>query len=870
MGGSVLSTSETKIEALRLQSSAFGATIPVVGGVNRIPGNLIWYGDFKATPHTSTQSAGGKGGGVKTQNTTFSYSASVLMGICQGPIGAIARVWKGKDVFSGGRAPSEVLRATETFSVPTTGSTDYTLAHAASLVGSPVVSYSYTDLVWDGSASVGSYVPVSVDSTLSDGSDYAMLAGVITALNPSFRGVTLTIRYQYGTGSIDLTGLGDLGITLANGDMAQSAAAWLTSAHPTEALAYPGLAYVHAQDYNLGTGASVDNHSFEVQGSGAYRYGASLPDCNPAEFTADVLINGRYGARLPAATLDVAAWVSYCAANGLLMSPLLTEQVRAADYLDQICKYTNSAPVWSVDRLRIVPYGDVAITGNGVTYTPNTTPLYDLDDDQWLQDGADDPLHWQVKEPSDRYNHVRVEFADRAIGYAKNIADAKDDADISANGERTMATISAPWICDAAVAGLVARIVMQRSLNITGTGTLRLPWAYCLLECMDLVTLTDAALGFAKLPVRITSIGEDEDGMLEVEVEDWPLGSASPTRYPSQVASGFAHDFNVAPGSVTTPIFFEAPVELTGTGLAVWAAVAGAGANWGGCHVYVSLDGTTYQRQGTVYGASRRGTLASAASAGASTLAVTGLTGQLLSGSAADAAALVTLCYIGGSHPEYMAYQTATLTGAGAYTLSNLVHGAYGTPALSHASSDPFVRVDAAIAKSGDLTLDYIGRTLYFKFTSFNFYGGAVEDLSAVSAYTYSVAGTMAQLPPPDVSSLAAAQYQGGVQISWAPAGVGDYAETEVRTGAFPSSGVRLFRGRANGALWPWPAAGSYTLYARHFDQLGNGSTNVTTIGLTVDASGLVQTAGLVSDAATTVVEFYDVYGVGHTDGSYT
>lgn len=740
MGGSTISTSETKIEALRLQSSTYGATIPVLGGVNRIPGNLIWYGDFKATPHTSTQSAGGKGGGVKTQNTTYTYSASVLMGICQGPVGAIARVWKGKEVFAGGWGPSQVLAASETYAVPASGAMTYTLAQGATLIGAPVLTWDYPETNYNGDTFMK-------HQPLASGVDFAVAGSVLTVLVADWRGRTINIAYQYGSGSPDLSPLTTLGITLASGDMAQAAAAWLTAAHPGEALAYPGLAYVHAQDYSLGTGASVDNHSFEVQGSGAYRYGATLPDCNPAEFTADVLVNGRYGARLPATTLDVAAWVSYCAASGLLMSPLLTEQVRAGDYIDQICKYTNSAAVWSVNRLRIVPYGDVALTGNGVTYTPNTTPLYDLDDDHWLQEGTDDPLRWQVKEPSNRYNHVRVEFADRAISYAKNIAEAKDDADIAANGLRTLATINAPWICDAAVAGLVARIVMQRSLNITGTGTLRLPWAYCLLECMDLVTLTDAALGFAKLPVRITSIGEDEDGMLEIEVEDWPLGSASPTRYPSQVASGFAHDFNAAPGSIDTPVIFEAPADLTATGVEVYAAVRGSSAQWGGCQVWVSLDGTTYKRAGVLNGGARYGTLSASAAGASATIAVQGLgAGQLISGSAADAAALATLCYVGGAAPEYLAYQGATLTGAGAYTLGGLVHAAYGTAAAAHASGAPFVRIDEALAMSGPLDPSFVGKTLSFKFCSFNLYGGGQQGLADVSAYTYTVTGNMANL----------------------------------------------------------------------------------------------------------------------------
>ncbi len=726
MSTPTISTSETKLEALKLQSSAYGVTVPVLGGVNRIPGNLLDYMDFKATPNTSTQSAGGKGGGVKTENTTFTYSASVLMAICHGVIGAISRIWKGKQVYSGGWSPALVNGATETYTPPGSGAMTYTLAHGSTLIGEPTIKGPF-----------GFWVV-----QLAAGTDYTLAGSVITVLRDRWRGVALTVNYQWGTGAPDLSPLTALGLTLATGDMGQAAASWLTSAHPDRALNYPGLAYVHAQDYNLGGDASVDNHSFEVQGSGAYRYGAALPDCNPAEFTAGLLTNGRYGARMPAETVEVQTWLDYCAAAGLLMSPLLTEQVRAADYIDQICKFTNAAPVWSYDRLRIVPYGDAALTANGVTYTPNTTPLFDLDDDHWLQAGTDDPLAWNQKEPSERFNHVRVEFNDRANYYNKNIAEAKDDADIAANGLRSMAVVSAPWICDAAVARLVAEILKQRSLNITGTGTVKLPWAYCLLECMDLVTITDAALGFLKKPVRITAIGEDENGDLEVEVEDWPLGTASPTMYPSQVAGGYQHDYNVAPGSVEAPTVVEAPGALTVNGLELLIATTGLGAMWGGCRVWVSLDGTNYKQVATLNGGSRYGTLDGAAgSSGA--LAVLLKKGTMLSGTAADASALNTLCWVGGASPEFFAYETATLTSALHYTLGGggIVRGAYGSAAAAHASGVPFVRIDDAVARSGPIDLGYIGRTIHLKFTSFNIYGGGEEQLASVTDYTYAITG---------------------------------------------------------------------------------------------------------------------------------
>lgn len=75
-GSTTISTSEQRIGALTIQSSAYGLPIPLFWGQTRITGNMIWYGDFKAIAHTTKQSSGGKGGGVTTQNTTYTYTTA--------------------------------------------------------------------------------------------------------------------------------------------------------------------------------------------------------------------------------------------------------------------------------------------------------------------------------------------------------------------------------------------------------------------------------------------------------------------------------------------------------------------------------------------------------------------------------------------------------------------------------------------------------------------------------------------------------------------------------------------------------------------------------------------------------------------------
>lgn len=90
------------LTGLQVQTSAYGKVIPIVYGTTRIAPNLIWYGDFVATPHNSSASSGGGKGGVTgggggkgggSGSTTYTYSAAVALGLCEGPIAGIGTVW---------------------------------------------------------------------------------------------------------------------------------------------------------------------------------------------------------------------------------------------------------------------------------------------------------------------------------------------------------------------------------------------------------------------------------------------------------------------------------------------------------------------------------------------------------------------------------------------------------------------------------------------------------------------------------------------------------------------------------------------------------------------------------------------------------
>jgi hypothetical protein len=102
MGGIVGAGSNAKqqkaVGSLQFQTSQRGGVIPLVYGTTRVTPNLIDYDDFKGAPSSQQSGIGKGGGGGKGGGQQYKYSASVIMGVCQGPISGIGTVWWDKNV----------------------------------------------------------------------------------------------------------------------------------------------------------------------------------------------------------------------------------------------------------------------------------------------------------------------------------------------------------------------------------------------------------------------------------------------------------------------------------------------------------------------------------------------------------------------------------------------------------------------------------------------------------------------------------------------------------------------------------------------------------------------------------------------------
>lgn len=655
MGGSTtISNSETRAEALKLQSSSYGVAKTVLHGTNRLQMNLLDFGDFTAIATTETQDSGGKGGGgVKQVNTTYTYTASAVLAICRGPIKDTGWMWRGKEKW-----PQHVGPA------------------AASL-------------------------------------------------------------------------------QLFLGDLDQASWSVLDTMHGgTHKQNYSGMALFCLQDYYLGGSASMENHNVEVMGPGSFQNAALVPDANGAQIGTDWLCSPVLGIGQPDSILADLTWYrDYCYAAGLLLSPALTEQAPIADRFKQLGRLTNSTLLMVDGQVHVVPLGTEALSRTypsspgpttTYTYTPDNAAMFDLTPDHLLDRGDMPLVSIKRKSPADACNTVEVEFTDRANDYAVGHASVKDQTSVDLYGAKPAESIKAAWIMDHETASRLGWIELQYNLQVLNEYTFELPWHFSALLPMNVVTLTDPDLELDQVPVRITNIKETSSGY-ELVAEDFLGDVPAEPVYQLPGVDSFRQDYAADPGDTVVATVFEAPFEMTETGLEVWLAVHGTAAGWGGCHVWVSADGVEYRRAYTQWGSTRSGKLDGAVGGSPITFDVDSMTGALLSGSALDASVGATLCYIGGSNPEFVAYQTATLTGGGAYTLGDVVRGVFGSIAKAHIDDTPFVRCDKAVAKSGPLSLNMVGRQIYIKCQSFNVFGLNEQDLASLTATTYTITGRFAQ-----------------------------------------------------------------------------------------------------------------------------
>jgi hypothetical protein len=530
------------------------------------------------------------------------------------------------------------------------------------------------------------------------------------------------VNVYNGSSTVSLSNAGGVAFS---GTVGQAAWSHLSG---TAALGYSGTALAAFQNLQLGSSASLPNYNFEM--AGRNQFGGGIADANPADIVTAICTDTQVGIKFGALG-DLSQFKAYC-------------------------------------------------TAAGIFFSPDVTAVADLGRDDFITNGASDPVTIKRIGPADAMNIQRVEFNDRSNTYHTSGVVASIDQDVVGTGARADADDSVNMITTASVARQVAQNLLQRTYYIRNTYEFQLSWRYCYLEPMDVVTLTDANTGLYLTPVRLTEVSEDEHGLLSITAEEFPEGVSHASLYATQPNAGTNVDPNVDPGAIDSPYLMRGPGFLVSNACPeIWAAISATSPLWGGCDIFLSQDGTSYTYLATTTKRAAYGELTNALAikadpdtTSAPNVVLNGPV-QLLGGTATDADNFVTLSLVDS---EVISYETATLASGPSYTLGYLRRGGYGSAIAAHSVGAPFVRLDDAIVRI-PVDPSQIGATVYLKFRSFNVFGKGGRTLAEETAYTY-VIGTNVELPdvPITPTGFAVLAVADGINLTWSnanPAAVG-------------------------------------------------------------------------------------------------
>ena len=601
-----------------INTASYGEVVPEVLGTTRLSGNIIYYDDFTPHEHKSTTRTG-KGGGSKHTEITYTYTVACAIGLCEGPIQGIGKVWRGKEI------------------------------------------------------------------------------------------------YDYPNEKIELTAyLGQHG---------QSPWPYVISKHPEKALPYSGLAYM-AGVVDLGEQGSLPQFNFEIKGK-LLETGDGV-DVNPADYIVHVLRSiGIDDVNIEG--LD--HYRHYCKAADILIStPPDSKSSKAQTVINDIAEITNSLVFWSTDRLKIVPLADKPIKD----WSPYNQIQYNLTADDLIPASDGQLIVYKRKDSSETYNQATVEFINRANGYEKETVAFEVVADVQKNGLKPASKKTAHYLYTKARAQYYAEQLAMKRLYSKNQYTFRLDWAFCRLEPGDLVTLTDELCGLREQIVVITSVSEAADGQLEITAEGKPPGTYAPAKYNVHENERPFIDYNQPAPSVNDVAIFQTVGDVGGNQVFVGV---NAPSGWGGCSVWLSDNGESYRRIGSITQQARMGRTKYGFAPAGDFCNVVLNQGVLKTATHVDAERANTLCWANG---EAFSYEAVEVHPDNWYTLKGLVRGQYGTKAIDHSAGERFIRVDEALFGHPYRKED-INKTIYLKFTSLNLFGSNEQGLDEVQEYQYKI-----------------------------------------------------------------------------------------------------------------------------------
>jgi len=101
-----------RLSDLSQQGTGYGSAIPRVYGSVALLGNIFWIENNQLKEVSKTKRSGGKGGGGGSSQTTYAYYATFALGLCEGPIAGIRRIWvNGNLIYDAGAGDIETIMA---------------------------------------------------------------------------------------------------------------------------------------------------------------------------------------------------------------------------------------------------------------------------------------------------------------------------------------------------------------------------------------------------------------------------------------------------------------------------------------------------------------------------------------------------------------------------------------------------------------------------------------------------------------------------------------------------------------------------------------------------------------------------------------
>jgi hypothetical protein len=788
----------TALGSMQFQTSQIGGVIPLVYGATRVAVNLVDYQDFTAIPVTPKQQKGkggkGKGGADAKNQGKYTYAASIILGVCQGPVN-FGIVWWDKNIvpLSGMAGLSAIASGIDGQGPPLL---DWETIHPGNAIGysgtalfacenyqlgysgampnftvevlAPATAVNQSDgnpasIVTDflTNTRYGAGFPAAnldISGTIADYGNYCDAAGIFLA--PQLDQQTQAQQALSNIAQLTVAAIvwsGGLLKMIPYGDAPLSATYWVVTLGGT-----------------VGGGDTITLTFFSI-GLGTVAVGYQA---QPANVNTDTVDYSSVMGRLAQAVNSNSTLADYGITAGVGVSSTVI-RMAGADQSVTVTPSASQAPgsdgaemfsvsgpfarSWSpVDTIRYnLGDGDFIVQASSVGAYMGVTPGAPA-----LRMGAgpitggftDDPVRVTRSSPADAMNYVQLECLDRAYGYNTQIVETFDQGMVDLYGVRKDTSLKARAIVDPAGVGpIVAQLLLQRNIAYRNTYSFKLGWKYCLLEPMDLVEISDSYLGLVNQPVRITSIAEDEEGTLSVTAEDYfgatsGGGPGTAAFYPKQgmAATTSAPNTSAAAPAAATPFIFEPTAQLLqAQGIAqpqIIIGLAAAGPIWGGAVVYGSMDDESFGSLGTFIGRSTLGiTRIDLPPNGTSvTVDFSASGGTPQSVSALAAANGVSLCAVRGASGilEFLTFTTATLVSGNVYTLAGLQRGLHGTPAYDQPSGAQFMVIGGAQYFQRTMPPAYVGHPLWFKFPSFNIWGAGAQSLADIAAYEYLTQGT--------------------------------------------------------------------------------------------------------------------------------